>query len=62
MARETSTRGSKSFDPDFITPLTEPRPGKEVGPDVFNIPQMNPPDPLRLVPGGARGGNIKGGD
>lgn len=59
MARE---RNSNSFDIDFKTPLTAPKPAGEPGPAIMNAPIMNPRDPLGLVTdiGGSRGGTIKG--
>jgi len=54
-------KGNKTFDPEFKTPLTAPKAGKDVGPDVFNIPLFVPNDPLSYVPGGAKSGSIKGG-
>ena len=62
MARRGDTRTSRTFDPDFLTPLAEPKAGANVGPDVFNIPEFAPGDPLGycIGSGGNRTGSIKG--
>lgn len=52
-----------TLDSDFITPMNEPKPGKDPGADVYNAPVMSPPDPLGLTGGvgGSGKGSIKGG-
>jgi hypothetical protein len=65
MARRTRserTRTKSTFDADFITPLTEPKQGPNVGPDVFNPPEFAPADPLGYCPGGNAPGSIRGDD
>jgi hypothetical protein len=60
--RESTTRRQTTFDPEFKTPLAEPKQGKNVGPDVFNIPEFAPADPLGYCPGGNAPGSIRGDD
>jgi hypothetical protein len=60
--RESTTRAGKTFDADFMTPLSEPKPSRNVGPDVFNIPTFAPADPLGYCPGGNAPGSIRGDD
>lgn len=38
---------------ELITPMDEGKPKGEMGPDVANAPtEIDPPDPLGLLPGG----------
>lgn len=57
---ESKAQKKNVYDDAFLTPLSEQKLHGEPGPDVFNPPVLTPADPLGFVPGGAKGGSIKG--
>lgn len=53
--------GSKGgFSPEFMTPMSAQKPGKDPMPAVANITNVVPTDPMGVVPPGASGGSIGG--
>ena len=51
MAKGKNLR-KNAYDEAFLTPMNEQKLGAEPGPDIFNVPVMQPRDVLGVIPGG----------